>query len=317
MKILLTIFLLILAFQFSFGQELKEGEYWDSRHQGKTWVGEYNNFTKEDVIKGNKILSLIKHSSPKDEWEGSYSSNHDGLGEELLFWNLENGFVKYYFYHSLKNLSFGSAKNNEDSIVLTYEKLPRPSKNKSLFSSTLVKVKFNNKHYLITESNLKSFLEDIAGVFPRNASPYYYSLWIKMDDFEKEASGEPQIPAKYKYLLRSPIETKIIKVGKRNIHQEKLEDGTVTNEEIYYFVTLSDGKNKRIKVGMEFFVEDLGEWVEIIKVTQNSSIGKIKRSYYDKIEECWDDRGGSGTPFPCKNFKNKMTAKTKRGEYFF
>lgn len=298
MKTLLTLLIILFVIQAAFSQEFAEGKYWDSYIYGKTWIEENKNFTKEDVIKGGRKLSDIKQSTFEDEWDGVYLSNNDWLGEEFLSLNQENGFVEYYFYHTLKRLDFGYIKKNQDSLILTSEKSSF-EKNKSK-TWELVKVKYGDRHYLITENNLKYFLEDIVGVFPANAQPYHYSIWLKKDDEEKKVFGVPQIPKKYKHLFRSPLETKITKVGKK-IYQDT---------DIYYFLTLGAGINKKLKVGMNFFVEDLGEWIEITKVSQNTSIGKIRRSFYDKTEECLDERGGSGSPIPCKKLKRGMIVKT-------
>ncbi len=298
MKTLLTLLIILFVFQVAFSQEFAEGEYWDSYIYGKTWIGESKNFTKEDVIKGGRKLSNIKQSTFDDEWDGIYLSNNDWLGEEFLSLNQENGFVEYYFYHTLKSSDFGYIKKNQDSLILTSEKSSF-EKNKSKIR-TLIKVKYGDRHYLISENNLRLFLEDIVGVFPANAQPYHYSIWLKKDDEEKKVFGDPQIPEKYKHLFRSSIETKIAKVGKK----------IYLDTDIYYFLTLGAGINKKIKVGMNLYAADLGEWIEITKVSQNTSVGKIRRSFYDKTEECRDERGGSGSPIPCKKLKRGMIVKT-------
>lgn len=62
---------------------------------------------------------------------------------------------------------------------------------------------------------------------------------------------------------------------------------------------------------MNFFVEDLGEWIEIIKVLQNSSLGFIRRDFNEnKQEQCWDSECGSGQLISCKEVKIGMKAKT-------
>lgn len=68
---------------------------------------------------------------------------------------------------------------------------------------------------------------------------------------------------------------------------------------------------------MNFFVEDLGEWIEITKVSLNSSVGKIRRGLDEKREYCLDSEGGQGQIIPCKEVKVGMTVKTKVSETFF
>jgi hypothetical protein len=303
MKTLLTLFLLISAFQICFGQELKEGEFWDSFWGERQSIWEYKNFSKEDVIKSRQKLTLIKQSLSEIEWTGQYLSN-TSLGESFLFWNNHNGFVEYYFYHTLKSLSYGNAIDKDGFVIFKDENVNslKPPK-----STVFVKVKFGETHYLIPENKLKDFLEMAVGVYAGLTDNYF--SWQKTLDIKKEVFGIPQVPAKFKHLLPSPIKTKIAGIGKKTLNSE--------TEEIYRFVILGDGKNKKIKVGMNFFVEDLGEWVEIVNVSANSSIGKITRSFYDKIEECRTAEKGQGEGFPCKKIEKNMKVTTRRSEYFF
>lgn len=304
------IILLILINLFSvFAQELKEGEFWDSFGEGRREIWAYKNFTKDDVIKAQKKRDLIKQSRPKDEWEGIYLSNLAEIGEEVLLWNSEDGFVSYYFYHTLKRLKFGDVLKKND--VLSFQFQHSTAKNYKSRFKTIVKVKIGNLHYLVPEDSMKPFLEDWVGVFPKNVPPYVYSYWTKIDDPKQESLGNLIIPTKYNHLKRSPIKTKIQKVGKRQIYQDKFDDGTVNYEEIFYFITLSDGRSKRIKVGMDLYVEDLGEWIEITKTTAINSIGRIKRGFSDKKEDCRNERTGAGESIPCKKIKVGMTAITK------
>lgn len=69
---------------------------------------------------------------------------------------------------------------------------------------------------------------------------------------------------------------------------------------------------------MNFFVEDLGEWIQIEKVLPNHSNGFIKRRFDDnKNEECFDSEGGSGSTIPCKKISVGLKVRTKASDSYF
>jgi hypothetical protein len=311
MKILLASLLLILAFQISFGQELKEGEYWDSWGEGRQWIWEYKNFTKDDVIKANRLFTSLKNSTPKNEWEGEYDGFAE-LGEDRLYWNSEIGFVRYHFYHTLRYLSYGEISIKDDSLTLIDKNLLNAKKN-SVYVNKLIKVKFDDRHYLVPKNFLKGFLEMVVGVQTSDEAIYF--SWLKIADTEKEYFGIPQVPSEYRHLLRSPIETEIVKVGKRRVNQEKINDHISDLEEVIYPITLGAGQNKKIKAGMKFFSEDLQEWIEVRKVFAKTSFARIGRDFFgDNVENCF---GAEGEQVPCKKPKVGMKVITKRSEYLF
>ncbi|HEX8636417.1 MAG TPA: hypothetical protein VF692_00030, partial [Pyrinomonadaceae bacterium] len=129
--------------------------------------------------------------------------------------------------------------------------------------------------------------------------------------------GLPVLPEKYRRFLRFPINVEITRFRNSRIYRNKSVDGTVNYDEIHHFVILGAGKNKGVKLRMNFFAEDLGEWIEITKVLQNSSIGVIKRGLEEKQEQCRNLEGGQGDIIPCKEIKVGMKVKTKVSESFF
>jgi hypothetical protein len=304
MKILFASFLLILSFQVSFGQDFQEGDYWDSWGEGRQSIWEYKLFTKDDVIKANRLFVRLKELKSQVEWEGEYNGFAE-IGESRLRWNSKIGFVQYSFYHTLKHLSYGKTIENEAFLDLVPENV-EDKKLTSAYSSKLpskrlVKVKVGAKHFLVPNNFLREFLEICVGV-QTNDEAIYFS-WLKIDDLEKKSSIEINVSPQYQYLVPAPIQAKINSVGTRRINR--------TDEKISYFVGISEGKNKRIKVGMNLFIEDLGEWVEITKINKHFSVGKISRSFYNKIEECWDGPGGNGNRFPCRKINVGQTIRTR------
>lgn len=318
MKYFLASLILIFGVQISFGQEIDfEGNWYrDIKGYDDFYTRyEFKFYAKDDVVKAKKRFDLIKQFPPKDEWEGIYANNVES-GDATLHWSSGGGFVYYSVYHTLRQLDFGSAFDKPDSVKLVSEKSP-VIKSKSIFSTNLIKIKFGDRHYLVPENRLQDFTERAVGL---NTSIIDFGYYLqKPDEYENKVFGLPVLPEKYKKFLRLPINSEIIRVGKRQLYREQFgNDDALVSEEIYRFVTLGAGKNKKVKVGMNFFAEDLGEWIEITKVSSNSSIGKIRRNLNEKRQEqCRDAEGGQGQIITCKEIKVGMKVKTKLSESFF
>lgn len=318
LKIFFGLTILFASILICFGQEIDfEQSNWFKEIQG---IDDFYTrfdlslYTKEDVVKAKKRFDLIKQSSSNNEWEGTYSYGTES-GESALHWNSDGGFVVYHVYHTLSRLDYGRAFDRADAVKLVSEK-SATSKQKSYFSTNLIKVKFGDRHYLIPEKRIRDFAERAVGL-STSISDFTYYLW-KPEESENKVFGLPILPKKYKRFLRLPIETEIIQIGNRQLHQDKFEDGTVNYEEIYRYVILGTGRNQKVKIGMNFFVEDLGEWVEITKVSSKSSTGKIRRGLNEnRQEECLNEEGGQGQIIPCREVKLGMKAKTKTSESFF
>ncbi len=157
---------------------------------------------------------------------------------------------------------------------------------------------------------MKDFCERVVGLSTDLDDFFYYS--IKEEDMKKEVFGLPILPSEYRHFLRHPIEAQIISIGRKKIIPNEQSTKEFNFDDIHYPVTLNVGKNKRVKPRMNFFVEDLGEWVQITKVFQTKSIGFIRRDFDEnKNEECFDSEGGNGQTIPCKEIKVRMKSKTK------
>ena len=174
----------------------------------------------------------------------------------------------------------------------------------------MVKIIFGEKHCLVPENRLGDFCEMAAGLNTNSSDIFYYL--IKVEDMQKEIFGLPILPSEYKHFLRHPIEAKIISVGNKKIVPNEQSTKEFNYDDINYPVTLNAGKNKNVKINMDLFVEDLGEWVEIIKVFQTKSIGVISRNFDENgQEQCFDSERVSGQSIPCKEIKVGMMSKTK------
>lgn len=307
MKIFITIFFTVfLLSNICFGQEYIEDENWlkgfkteaDSFQTLQYW--KTKRFTVEDVANGKRRLNLIRQFAPQNEWEGIYYAE-TGIGSDKFIWNAEGGFFRFYFYHTLKTFSFGKIKDSSGFIELEYEKTSLTPINKK---NKFIKVKVGEKHFLVPEKRLSDFCERIVGL-STDANDFYYYL-TKEDDFKKTAFGLPELPAEYKKYLRYPVEAEIIRVeGKEIITNEN----DSSYEEVQYTVIINAGKNKKLKNDMELFVKDLGEWIQLTKISQKSSVGFIRRDFdKNNQEECQDIQGEI---ILCKEIKIGMKAETK------
>lgn len=312
----LALLILLVSFQNSFGQEIDFEGNWFREIKGyddSNTSYDFQFYTTEDVVKAKNRFNLIKQFPPKNEWEGVYTRNSE-IGTAELHWGSASGFVDYYFYHTLRSLDFGIALDKTDSVKLVSQKSPT-SKRKSMFATNLIKVKFGNKHFLVPENRLQDFAERTVGL-STSISDYSYYLQ-KIDEVENKVFGLPVLPENYRRFLRLPIKTEITRLRNSRIYRNKSVDGTVNYDEIHRFVILGAGKNKSVKLGMNFFAEDLGEWIEITKVLQNSSVGVIKRGLEEKQEQCRNKEGGQGDIIPCQEIKVGMNVNTKVSESFF
>ena len=304
---------IILLSTLCFGQETVEDENWlkgfnteaDSFPTLAYW--EPKKFTLEDVAAGKQRLNSIRRFVPQNEWEGLYYANSD-IGDVRFIWNSEGGFFDFYFYHTLKYFYFGKIKDSSGFIELDYEKVPVSQTGKKSISKTkLIKVRIDETHFLVPENQLRGFCELAAGL-STNAQDVYNHR-IKEEDMQKPRLGLPVLPAEYEKYLRYPVEAEISRVRSRKI---AWRESYPASKEIRYTLNINAGRNKKIKIGMNFFVKELGEWITVAKVFQTNSIGYIRRDFDENNrEQCWGSEGGSGQTVPCQKIKIEMKAKTK------
>ena len=315
-RIIFIIFLILLSISgLCFGQEIVEDENWlkglgTEADSFPSLIYQFKTFTQEDVTKGKQRLKSIRQFAPKNEWEGIYYAE-TGIGDSKLIWNSEGRFFNLYFYHELKRFNYGRV-NDSPSFVELINKKPSTSSfdKKQAVKAKLIKIQIDDKHFLVPETRLQDFCDKAAGLSIDLNDFYYY--WTKEADMQKETFGLPNLPSEYKPFLRYPIEAKIISVGRKKIIPNEQSTKEFNFDDIHYPASLNAGKNKNIKIGMNFFVEDLGEWIQITKVFQKTSIGFIRRDFNEnKQEQCRDSERGSGQVTSCKEIKVGMKVKTK------
>lgn len=308
----------LLISQICFAQEYIQEENWLREVAGEYCAPYQNityrfeNFTQQDISNAKAKLKSIKQFAPINEWEGLYWQN-TAIGDNRLIWNSDSGFLNFYCYHDLTRLNYGKAKDSTNFVEFDSEKLlgSNPGKRQRAEVNTkLVKVRVGKRHYLVPENELKDFCEAAVGVSTKNWEDFYY--WTKVNDKENEIFGLPILSPEHRRFLRSPIEARIISIENKKFIPNEQSTKEFNFDDIHYSLTLNAGKNKGIKIKMNFFVEDLGEWIEITKVSQTKSIGIIRRDFDENgREQCRDDIGGAGQLIVCKEIKAGMLSKTK------
>jgi hypothetical protein len=232
------------------------------------------------------------------------------VGDTELRWRASQGYVFHYVYHTLSDLRYGPIAG--DPMFVRLESRRNQKEKSPLFGDRLVKVKIGKKHYLVPESRLKDFAERAVG---RETSHHTsWSYWWKVDEDDLEGDGLPVYPAQYAHLILLPIETRILQIGRRTVVPSGSTTETVNYDDIYISVTLADGSNKELKRGMDLFVPELGEWIEVMKVSRRSSVGRIRRDFsLEANEQCWDSEKGTGMPTACKKLVAGLLAVTRPG----
>jgi hypothetical protein len=316
----------MLSLQVCLGQDSEETQ------PSENWLKHYTNYneqflyqrfdrySKDDVIKFRAKFDLLNNSKNKDDWDGIYSTGYwDEVGFSQLRLKSDTGFVSFYVYTclpELRYLNFGKIVKSPETIKL----LPEfgDSSPRKVNSLTYVKIKWNDKYYLVEESAIPAFAEKIVGIYVEldNTSNKNYQKWNNYwvsGDSEKPLVGLPEFPASYKKFQRSPIQAKIISTGKRTM-EEKTLGNTSYSEAAFYNVTIDAGKNIGVKAGMKFNISETEDELFIIQINQKTSIGLIHRCINDnKIDLCQDENFNEVT---CPKIKNSLKVKTLIGKFW-
>jgi len=337
-KIFLVILISIASLQICFGQnipEYVEGENNWVQQYGVYQVPfitlRYDRYSKEDTVKFREKLDLMKDAKFSDEWDGIYYvGSEETVNHSELRINSNIGFVGFNVYTCLPELlriNYGKIVNTADFIQLVpefTENSPRKSE-----PAKYVKVKWGDKYLLVEESSLSAFAEKAVGIYvePDEDSSEsrfkWTNFWVKGDlnsenhhQVENEYTGLPQFPESYKKIQRSPIEAKIISVGKRAIEKDIEIGGWVHSDETaVYRVTIGAGLNKGVKKGMIFYSAELNEMISIIQVNPNNAVGLMSRDIDEnKNDHCLDN---DANKIPCPKISSSLKVKTQMGKFGF
>jgi hypothetical protein len=90
---------------------------------------------------------------------------------------------------------------------------------------------------------------------------------------QKRRDGLPVLHLEYAKFLRYPVEARIIRIGKKEIVPNEQSTKEYNFDDIHYPVTLNVGKDKKLKKDMNFFVKDLGEWIQLTQSFKSDQMG--------------------------------------------
>lgn len=276
---------------------------------------DFRRYTIEDVSTARTRFLEIEGDKTLNEWEGLYY-NEQMLGRGELMWSVKSGFVKAYTYHTLASLDYGKINRHNLRIVLKSEKRTR--------TEGLCLVKFGSTHFLVPVESLRSFAEDAAGlsITPKSAEDEEnLDYWVKSSDMDSPVFGLPVFPDEFKKLVRQPIAIVAERFSIPMLQKEVSADGAVSWEEKRYIVTLSGGRNKGIRKGMSFYIDDLEERVDVISVGRTRATALLLRSFESNQEICFKYvKAPSGAydqvRFECRPTKPGLPARTLSETFF-
>ena len=222
-RIHLIAILLLLLSSYSSAQTIDDGNWYKETGRGDNWYTKFDfkRYKKDDVLRSKSKYLQIVSRRDLNEWEGHYRQPVM-LGEAELIWSSNDGFVEAYTYHTLAGLNFGRTVDHDEKVQFHSEKPTTASK---LIDRELIKVRFGDTHFLIAQKHLRNFAERAAGLTRVSEENEYY--WIKTSDEDKKVFGLPVYPKRFQYLIRQPIRTRIVSIGKPRLRQDKFDSGEV------------------------------------------------------------------------------------------
>lgn len=294
----------------SHAQEIFEDENWfymGGQYSGAPFVTyQLKTFTMNDVALAKERLKTIRSSGFGGEWDGVYS-RFVGIGDNQMAWNSRSGYFEFYYYHEMKMLDFGNIVETNDGVWFG-------SARKGGAGRFLVKVRFGERRHLVLLQDLPKFCRLAAGIEPWGGD-HWIADWQNDADQEKPVSGLPIVAPRFAEFVRSPIKAKIVSIGGK--FPARAYDGKISMDRFRIRVRIDAGSNRGVKRGMNFFVDQLGEWIAIESVSRTRSVGYLERSIEDNKIECWDQELGSGMPIPCKKPRIGLPVRTKPSAYRF
>lgn len=202
-------------------------------------------------------------------WAGRYYQG-DGLGVNVsLDIAPKAGFVfEWHGCLGLYDRNYGKVTEKDGELHLTFE-LKNMREGFQGLASSFLPVKWGERTYLIPDDEIVEFCNGINfGWEPREDSHGFFLL--RDGDCEKKVTGFPSLPKKYRpYLLKKPIETEIVKLGKT---ASRPSLGNFEFKETS--VVLGAGKKQGVLPGMELHVyepNDAHSSAIVKKVSDDSS----------------------------------------------
>jgi hypothetical protein len=184
-------------------------------------------------------------------WAGNYyQGDGKGVNQRILL-SPKAGFV--FTWHGCLGLydrNRGEVHQGKDTLTLNFA-YPNSRKGFQGIAPEMLLVAWGERKYLIPSDEVEEFCNAInSGEEPRTHA--YGRFLLKDKDWAKKAEGKPKLPEKYLgYLLKEPIQAKIVAVGEHKIREGRsgIRFRTTT-------VTLNVGKKHGVLPGMKFFLTD-------------------------------------------------------------
>jgi len=148
-------------------------------------------------------------------------------------------------------------------------------------------IKWDNNSYLLSAEKDDEIFIDLependfqrfayfynAGMEPKQHGVYLVHTKNTQSDSLNTTLNLKEIPVEWRNLfLEKPISAKILKIEKKI---EILDE----NELVKYLIEIDKGSKDNVRIGLDFIDENYSEYIKIIKVNDNKSVGVI--SYYD------------------------------------
>lgn len=312
MKSILTILIMLFAFQISFGQSVQSVEvdavkYFD---ENKRWFNEFTEHwfqfydipeeeIRNSIIQFEKISKDLK--TTQSEWEGTYGNGGDTHGN-YLHWSEKNGFILLVVNKcngGPTKIARGRVIKTDTSIQLipekvitsTFEHGSHSSRANDYKEREFLLVKWQAKNYVIESDSITNFADYTAGLNPETSGIYdegwYYS---KVFQESKGTANElPIFPAGYEKYVKKPFKATITSIGKSFRRNKKpvsdesdeyLKDDVKNYEDSVTEVKLDLGKSSNISpnIFLRFISENENDYsmrgITITKVFDKYAIGE-------------------------------------------
>jgi hypothetical protein len=313
---ILLIAILLLSSSYLTGQSTDDENNWyKETNRGDNWYTkfDFHRYTKDDIQTAKTKYLQIVARQDLDEWEGTYYQ-HVMLGHTELTWSRDDGFVEARTYHTLAGLNYGRTTNNFESVRFYSEKPTKPSTKTQ--HEEFIKVKFGNAHFLIPQQYLRNFAERAAGLTSVSEENEYY--WIKSSDENKKIFVLPKYPKRFHHLIRKPIRTRLVSIGKPILRRDKFVTGEVYAKYHDRLIAFDAGSTRGVRINMVFFSDDLDERIQIVRVSKTRSFGILSRSLSMSNKEiCWVDDSLREKERPCVPLISGVVARTLSQEFSF
>lgn len=211
-------------------------------------------------------------------WGGNYYQG-DGLGvNQRIVLSPKAGFV--FTWHGCLGLydrNSGEVREEKDTLQLKFV-YPNSRKGFQGIAGEMVRIPWGDRRYLVPADEVAEFCNAVnSGDEPRTGAHGRFLLRDK--DWEKKVEGNPKLPDGYqRFLLKEPIQAKIVKVG-----EAKIRDGIAGTQFRTTTVTLNVGKKQGVLPGMRFFLmDDSVNDAKVVRVLDEESIAEVEDMLSDK-----------------------------------